>query len=101
MAGYPDVSGAMPFTTVGSDWLLFDFYGYWNSTSNEMTFFIRRGATLEKGRQVPPRRRQASVLGRPRKLPTWTRSVLGIEYYYVLTQHISIYREGVSAFYAV
>jgi len=49
---YPDVSGAMPFTTVGSDWLLFDFYGYWNSTSNEMTFFIRRGATLEKGRQV-------------------------------------------------
>jgi hypothetical protein len=49
---YPDVSGAMPFTTVGSDWLLFDFYGYWNSTSNEMTFFIRRGAVLEKGRQV-------------------------------------------------
>merc|ERR1719313_952877 len=44
-------SGDLDFNTVGNDWLLFEYYAYWNITSSEMSFMLREGAVLQMGRR--------------------------------------------------
>merc|ERR1719313_1989972 len=50
-------SGDLDFNTVGNDWLLFEYYAYWNVTSSEITFYLRENAVLEQGRKVTLRTR--------------------------------------------
>jgi hypothetical protein len=50
-------SGDLDFNTVGNDWLLFEYYGYWNVTSSEMSFMLREGAVLQMGRKITLRTR--------------------------------------------
>jgi hypothetical protein len=50
-------SGNLEFNTVGNDWLLFEYYAYWNITSSEITFQLREGAVLEQGRKITLRTR--------------------------------------------
>jgi hypothetical protein len=47
----------LDFNTVGNDWLLFEYYAYWNVTSSEITFRLRENAVLQQGRKVTLRTR--------------------------------------------
>jgi hypothetical protein len=46
------VGDQIEFNTVGSDWLLFQYFGYWNGTESSLTFRLRPGVVFKARHKV-------------------------------------------------